>query len=165
MNVLKSLTHVGGLWFRHHDAKKVQQARLGRTQNSHVPGIFEKNLGRQVWLGSALTPFLQQRQNLRPPASTPPPKRFCSSTARTSRNASAEHYHGRREENARGRGVQGPSGHARVLELGTLNRHDRHFQRVLQQYCVHKQTRVCSVLPRPKRGAHAWQRSPGTFGA
>ena len=40
-----------------------------------------------------------------------------------------------------------------------------HFQRVLQQYCVHKQKRICSILPRPKRGARAWRRSPGAFGA
>ena len=28
--------------------------------------------------------------------------------------------------------------------------------RVQWQYCVHKQNRVCSILPRPKRGARAW---------
>ena len=46
--------------------------------------------------------------------------------------------------------------HTRVLGPGTLNRRDRHFQRVLQQYCAHKQKCVCSILPRPKRGARAW---------
>ena len=55
--------------------------------------------------------------------------------------------------------------HTRVLGPGTFDRRDGHFQRVLQQYCVHKQKRICSILPRPKRGARAWRRSPGAFGA
>ena len=57
--------------------------------------------------------------------------------------------------------------HAKILALlqKRVNRRDGHFQRVLQQYGVHKQKRVCSILPLPKRGACAWRKSLGTFEA
>ena len=53
----------------------------------------------------------------------------------------------------------------RVLGHGALSRRYGHFQRVLQQYCVYKQKRVCRALPRLKGGARSRQSSPGTFGA
>ena len=87
--------------------------------------------------------------NLRPPACTPPPFKVSV----------------RGEEQLQADPGVSRKIHTRVLGPGALNRHDGHFQRVLQQYCVHKQKRVCSILPLPKRGACAWRKSLGTFEA